>query len=41
MHMNTERSTISLCVGRLETGARKNPRVEPKQEFGIFIDKKR
>ena len=35
--MNTELSTIPLCAGRLDTGKLKNPRVEPKPKFNIFI----
>ena len=37
-NINTEHSTVHLCVGRLETGALKSPRVEPKPEYYIFID---
>ena len=37
--MNTELSTIPLCAGRVETGALKNPRVEPKPEYNFFMDK--
>ena len=37
-NMNTELSTIPLCAGRLETGALKNPRVEPMPECNIFMD---
>ena len=40
-NINTKLSTIPLCAGGLETGALKNPRVEPKPEFKIFMDENR